>query len=585
MASLTKAKPKHLLTRQVRTSRVVVVAAATALLVAPIIALQNDSAIASLTESYDFNTAGSLAQDFNSVGSNVSQSATGGISNSGALHAPGSANAIFSSKNSYSLGPVGSTYVFETFLQSIGQAGYSGVGFTASSPAVPTGGVIPNPYRPNDAIGISVHGNGFVFHNGATNIPGNWNADNTGIATVKKSAILGLLDSGSPDRWYKVVFKIVRDSDTTFDTRVEIWPSDSLGVLLRPSEADAIFELRDIQNSTLTGAPAIFSYFNFSGDRVRYFDDLSINLSGGATVVSDGAPVVLTSSLDTSRAPIEVSASLESDGVAALVERGFVFGITSTPEIGTDTKVVAGLGSGAFTAEAPALPAGQYFVRAFATNANSLTSYGVSLSFEVAAPAASSSGTAFESAPQKQHVSTINRTPSSGDTVTMFGTFFEQVTEAFVGGVKVDVVSRAANSLTLRMPRGVSGVVDVRLISPLGTLLLSRHFTLGNIPLASKKARFSIAGFDHNSRKLSIRMKTRIERWLDRNPEMLTLTCTGFTSLPRRATDIVLSTNRGATACNFAKRMKPDLEIVVVPGIEDPRLGVKVRRAMLVLTR
>jgi hypothetical protein len=299
--------------------------------------------------SYDFNTDGIVTSYFNLTGSGVSQTSTGGISNTGAILAPGTADAIYSSKSSYSLGPVGSTYVFETFLESVGNSGYSGVGFTSSSPAIASGGSV---YRPADAIGISVHGGGYVLHNGATNVDGNWGSDTAGVTTVTKYTGGG--DLIRPNSWYKVVFKIVRDSATTFDTRVEVWPCDSTGVLLRPS-ADAIFEWNDISNTSLVEAPAIYSYFNFSGYRVRHFDNFSVNLSGGATVVQSGAPVVLNSSTATVEDVVSVTGKVAADGGAALAEQGFVFGATDSPVVETDTKVTVTPVVGEFTAAAPTL--------------------------------------------------------------------------------------------------------------------------------------------------------------------------------------------------------------------------------------
>ena len=201
-----------------------------------------------------------------------------------------------------------------------------------------------------------------------------------------------------------------------------------------------------------------------------------------------------------------------------------------------------------------------------------------------AAPPASSSGSSA-SAPQKQHVSTLNPTPAPGETVAMFGAYFGGITEAFVGGVKVDIVSKADNTVSIRMPRGLTGALDVELKSPLGTLLLPKHFTIGKLPAAgTRKATVIVGGFDHNSRKLTARMKARIDRWLDRNSDLSTLTCTGFTSLPRRTTDVELSTNRGITACDYAKTQRPEVTTSVSQGVEDPRPGSNVRRVRLVLT-
>ena len=201
----------------------------------------------------------------------------------------------------------------------------------------------------------------------------------------------------------------------------------------------------------------------------------------------------------------------------------------------------------------------------------------------VSPPAPASSGSA--PAPVKQHVQTLNQTPAPGESVAMFGAYFGGITEAFVGGVKVDILSVSEYRIDIRMPRGLSGELDVELKSPLGTLILPKHFTIGKVAAAgTRKATLIVGGFAHNSRKLTPRMQARIDRWLERNSDLGTLTCTGFTSLPRRTTDVALSTNRGITACNFSKRERPELETAVNQGIEAPRPVSNVRRVRLVLT-
>lgn len=168
--------------------------------------------------------------------------------------------------------------------------------------------------------------------------------------------------------------------------------------------------------------------------------------------------------------------------------------------------------------------------------------------------------------------------------VSLFGTHFDTVTEVFVGGEKVDMRKKSEYQIDINIPGSMSGLVDLELKSPLNNVLSPKHFNLRALGTSSARgAELSVAGFEHNSRKLTKAMKRKIDRWLKQNPSMSTLTCTGFTSLPKRATDVVLSTKRGSTVCNFAKRKNPDLEIVIRPGVEDPRPGSNIRRALLVL--
>ena len=361
--------------RKISRNRVIAALVASVLVSLPISSI----AFASNSLAYTFDNAGDLAANFTGyvASGSAAQSLTGGINDSGAINAPGSADAVFTSKSSYSLGPVGSSYTFASFVQSVGNSGYSGMGFTtfatpnSSNSSSSRDGV----FRPNDALGLSVHGGGFVFHNGSSSLSGSWNSDNAGMTTIVKSLNSELLNLGSADDWYKIVLTITRDSATTFDTRVEVWPATSDGTLLRPAGADAIFEIRDQTNATLTTAPSINTYINFSGDRVRYFDGYAVDLAGGATVVEAGAPVVLTTGAVDANNVVTVDGNVTGNGGSAVTERGFVYATTTDPTT-SDLKVVLGDGTGTFSGVTPSLPNGTYYFRAFATNATG-TSYGV----------------------------------------------------------------------------------------------------------------------------------------------------------------------------------------------------------------
>ena len=253
--------------------------------------LSTTASFATTGSSSDFNTPGDLAAKFNSYvysdPSTVSQSTTGGISDSGSISAPGSAEAIFTTKSLYTLGPVGSSYTFSSFMKSVGNGGYGGMGFTALEPSSENATAPYGPMRPLDALGISVHGGGFIFHNGATDYSGSWTQSSDATITAVTSYVgSDLLSNGSPDQWYKAVLNITRDSETTFDMRVEIFISTAEGVITEP--AAAIFELNNQAAPDLLAAPSIAAYINFSGDRIYNFDDFVTNLAGGATVV--GAP-------------------------------------------------------------------------------------------------------------------------------------------------------------------------------------------------------------------------------------------------------------------------------------------------------
>lgn len=345
------------------------------------------SALGQTATFYDFNTAGQLSTLFNGEGAtgSVSQLTTGGIGNSGCINLPGGTNAIFSTKEGYSLGPAGSSDTFESFIKSEGPNGYSGVGFTASAPVSASSDVY---YRPTDAIGISVHGGGFIFHNGSTNYTGNWGGGSlaAGITAIKTATATSgnLIDNtsiteGSPDRWYKIIFKMTRATLSTFDMRVEVWPSNADSTI-RYTTASAIFEVNGVTNTALSNAPILHSYFNFAGDRVRNFDNFTINLTGGGSVIQAGAPVVLTSSGSELNNSITVFGNVSSENGATVTERGFVYGTVQNPTT-SDIKVISGAGLGTFSQSVSGLsPGTSYYVRAYAINSNG-TSYGSELNF------------------------------------------------------------------------------------------------------------------------------------------------------------------------------------------------------------
>lgn len=352
-------------------------------LVTLIIGLQPLTSNASTSESYNFNTSGDLANYFDATVSSgsYSQSPTGGIANSGAISAPSSLSAVFATKNSYSLGSTGSTYTFTSYMQSVGNSGYSGMGFSAL-PATAGG----NPYRPNDALGISVHGGGFVFHNRSTDYGAQWDSDSSGAVTaVKKATIFDLLNNGSADDWYKVIFKVELLADSKFTMRVEVWPANGTdGSLRDSSSAAAIYEVRSISNAAISGAATIKSYINFSGYRVTNFDNFTIDLAGNASVISAGSPVVVTNSETLSGNQVTFNGNVTSANGSSVTERGFVYDTTPNPTY-SNTVLISGSGLGAFSATADGLSAGTYYGRAFATNSTG-TSYGTSVTFTVSGP-------------------------------------------------------------------------------------------------------------------------------------------------------------------------------------------------------
>jgi hypothetical protein len=348
-------------------------------------------ASASTSLTYDFNTSGDVDTYFNSYVSSgpVAWSSTGGISNSGSISAPGNNAAVFATKSAFSIGPIGSTYVFTAFMKSVGGGGYSGMGFTARTPSAITADGYP--YRPIDALGISVHGGGFIFHDGEDDYNGSWSgSSDAAITRTKLSTIVDLLGVGSADDWYKVIFTAVLDEESKFDTKVEVWIVNSSGVAQEGSAA-AIFEFNDRSATELIAAPKISSYFNLSGDRVYNFDNYSLNLAGGTSVIEEGMPVVLTDGAVEDAGALDMSGTLSAAGDSSVIERGFVYSTESEPTISDDVVVVSGTSPGSFSGTSETLPNDTYHVRAYATNTAG-TSYGSEVTVEIAAGSSGGGG-------------------------------------------------------------------------------------------------------------------------------------------------------------------------------------------------
>lgn len=209
---------------------------------------------------------------------------------------------------------------------------------------------------------------------------------------------------------------------------------------------------------------------------------------------------------------------------------------------------------------------------------------GQSPTFEVV-PAGTREQQIRDSARRVVSVSHVNPTTVSTrrQIITIDGTNLDTVTEILIDGIKSKVVAQKSNQLRVRAPRGPIGVVDLELKSPVNDVFLAKKLNYGSPPFSKREEGVIIRDFILDSSELSPIMERKIKIWLSRFPELRTLQCTGFTSLPRLASDVVLSTKRGRVACNFAKLQRPELKTEVSQGIEDPRPGSNIRRVRLVL--
>ena len=378
----------------------------------------------------------------------TSWQSTGGTANSGTIFIDATqvSKTVYVSKAAYSLGNIGSTYKFSAFMFSQGSPGYSGMGFTSTAPSSSTvGGAPSNPFRPNDALGISVHGSGYVFHNAGNNYSGYWLADSPSsdpaiTRTTKWSdadGTSGMINcstdansDGVPDYtadtcWFKVVYTITYKGSNTFDTKVEVWEANADGTL-DDATVDTVHEVNGITNATIGGASTIYSYINFSGTRMQYFDDFSVELSGGASVIEPGAPVVLTSSASETNGIITVGGNVTSNNGFAVTERGFVYGTSTGPTISGNKIADGSSGTGTYTGNTSQLADGTYYVRAYATNSSG-TSYGSESTVTVTSPTVTfnkndGSGTTASQASRTSAALTTNSFNRSGYTFSGWNT-------------------------------------------------------------------------------------------------------------------------------------------------------------------
>ena len=94
-----------------------------------------------------------------------------------------------------------------------------------------------------------------------------------------------LLNNGSPDKWYKIVPRLLLQANN-YHLRLEVWPSSSNGTLLYSSPS-AVQE-RVYQNNNIGNSNSFFTHISvFGGYRVSNFDNYAMNLQG-STVINQG---------------------------------------------------------------------------------------------------------------------------------------------------------------------------------------------------------------------------------------------------------------------------------------------------------
>jgi predicted outer membrane repeat protein len=101
--------------------------------------------------------------------------------------------------------------------------------------------------------------------------------------------------------------------------------------------------------------------------------------------------------------------------------------------------------------------------------------------------------------------------------------------------------------------------------------------------VVGSSAKLVVPGFALDSAKLTLRMKKAIRKLVLANPELTTVTCRGFTSLPASARDMKLARQRGKAVCDYILKLNPDLTIKVLKGGHTEKTGSENRRVRIVM--
>ena len=323
-----------------------------------------------------------------------------GLGNSACINVQANSFDIWTTKAGYSVSGAGDVYVLSAYFKNRGGNGYGALGFSTT-----VANTIDNYAAPVKGMGMSFHGGGGMFINNRAQTAVNW--------------ANGGLTIGANSTWYKMILTVTAKGSNTYDLNFQIWNSDTNGVLTTKLDEHI---LNGVVNTDIGGASILHVYFAAAGDRMEKIDNFSISLSGGATIIDAGKPVVVTNAVSAiTSASASCGGNVSDDQGAAVTAKGVCWSTTSGPTI-ADSKSTDGTGTGTFTSSISSLsPGTTYYVRAYATNTNG-TSYGSEVSFTTSAVVVPSLSTstgagAFTVGNASAVVIDPNVTVSSGTTI------------------------------------------------------------------------------------------------------------------------------------------------------------------------
>ena len=296
-----------------------------------------------------------------------------GLGNSACINVQSNSFDIWTTKAGYSVSGAGDVYVLSAYFKNRGSGGYGALGFSTT-----VDNTINNYGAPLKGLGMSFHGGGGYFENNRVQTPVSWAG--------------GDMSTGTNSTWYKMILTVTAKGSNTYDLNFQIWNSDTNGVLSTKKDEKV---LNGVVNADIGAASILHVYFAAAGDRMEKIDNFSINLSGGATIIDAGKPVVVTNAVSSITAnTASCGGNVTDEQGAAVSAKGVCWSTTAGPTI-ADSKSTDGTGTGSFTSSIAGLtPATTYYVRAYATNSNG-TSYGSEVTFTTMAGPMTAPGNAL----------------------------------------------------------------------------------------------------------------------------------------------------------------------------------------------
>ncbi len=415
--------------------------------------------IAQTTSTYEFNTSTELSNNFYDDGDqSYSETlprfqSTGGLNNSGYIKVNNDSNSedvdeVFISKQGYSNGGVGSIYKFSIFFKSDG-VGYGGLGFQIPESDESLNTTAQGEYARSTGkvLGISFHGGGYLWHNGANNYPFNW--DPVGGVSGYLTRYHDQDENGviwPSEEWLYGELTIENISTNNFKLTFTSYKSNEDSTIYSANTSQTI----TYNNSDFQDADILHSYFAVGGSRISHIDRYKIELSNGPSFIEEGLPIVSGTATRTS-STISLSGTISSDRGSAITARGFVWSNSSVSPTTSDNVIASGTGTGTFSASITSA-SGNYHIRSYATNANG-TSYGPTTSYLVPTISSLSESTA-----------------GKGAVINITGTNFTNVTGVNFGNTSAATYTLTSEtSISAAVGNGASGEVSVTTLSGTAT--------------------------------------------------------------------------------------------------------------------